>query len=70
MIKHLYDYPQLSEMALDLLACPAMAADCELAFSSAGRNISKTRSRINDETTEATECLRSWLKQGWIDIER
>ncbi|EKG09168.1 HAT domain-containing protein [Macrophomina phaseolina MS6] len=68
-IEHLYDYPQLSKMALDLLACPAMSADCERAFLSAGRNISKTRSRINDETAEATECLRSWLKQGWIDIE-
>lgn len=69
-IEHLYDYPQLSKMALDLLACPAMSADCERAFSSAGRSVSKTRSRINDETAEATECLRSWLKQGWIDTER
>ncbi|KAF2135117.1 uncharacterized protein K452DRAFT_239936, partial [Aplosporella prunicola CBS 121167] len=69
-VDHQNEYPKLSRMALDLLACPAMSSDCERTFSSAGRTIDKLRSRITEDTAEATECLRSWMGSGWVDTEQ
>ncbi|KAF2143525.1 uncharacterized protein K452DRAFT_211557, partial [Aplosporella prunicola CBS 121167] len=62
-------YPTLSRMALDLLACPAMSSDCERTFSTAGRSMSKLRSRLSEGTAEALACLSSWLPAGWVRTE-
>ncbi|KAF2136071.1 uncharacterized protein K452DRAFT_322659 [Aplosporella prunicola CBS 121167] len=62
-------YPTLSRMAIDLLACPAMSSDCERSFSAAGRSISKLCSRLTEGTAEAIACLHSWLPAGWVRTE-
>ena len=51
---------ELATMAWDTLAIPAMSAECERVFSSASRLITKYRNKINVDTIEANECLRSW----------
>jgi hypothetical protein len=49
-------------MALDVLSIPAMSAAPERLFSSSNLTISDRRNRINIDTVEATECLKSWRK--------
>lgn len=48
-------------MAYDLLSVPAMSAECERIFSSAGMMIVPKRNRLNEDIVEASECLRSWF---------
>ncbi|KAF2140812.1 uncharacterized protein K452DRAFT_229274, partial [Aplosporella prunicola CBS 121167] len=52
-------YPTLSRIVLDLLACPAISSNYERTFSSAGRSISKLRSRLSEGTAEAVTYLGS-----------
>ena len=60
------DYPYLSRMALDLLSIPAMSADPERLFSSAGQTITKRRNRLTINMIQAIECLKSWMGiQEW-----
>ena len=55
-------YPNLSNMALDYLSIPAMAAEPERVFSSCKVTLSDRRNRMGAELLEALECLKSWLK--------
>jgi len=59
-------FPDLSLMALDVLAIPATSAEIERVFSSAGQLITDRRNRLKDATIEAVECVKSWRKQGII----
>ena len=54
-------------MAVDLLSIPAMAADPERLFSSAGYMINDRRNRLNIDTIQALECLKSWYRLGQIE---
>jgi hypothetical protein len=54
-------YPALSVMALDLLSIPAMSAEPERLFSSAKITITDRKNRLQFESIEAIECLKSWL---------
>jgi hypothetical protein len=56
------DFPNLSRMALDVLSIPAMAADPERLFSSAGLTVTDRRNNLSIETIEALECIKSWAK--------
>jgi hypothetical protein len=60
------DFPTLHQFALDTLAIPATAADCERAFSSGRKLISPERNRLSDDIIEATECLKAWWDSGII----
>jgi len=60
-------FPQLSCLAVDLLSIPAMSAEAERLFSNARRTISDDRNRLEINTIEALECLKSWLKSGILD---
>ena len=51
----------ISKMAYDLLSVPAMSAECERIFSSAGMMIVPKQNCLNDDIVEASECLRSWF---------
>jgi hypothetical protein len=53
-------YPHLSKMAFNMLSRPAMAADVERLFSSAG--FTDRRNRMGIDRLEALECLTSWNK--------
>ena len=59
------DQPQsdLSMMAWDTLAIPAMSAECERIFSSASRLVTSLRESLQDEVIEANECLKNWYTQ-------
>lgn len=63
-----HKYPNLSRMALNILSIPAMSADVERLFSSAGLTLSDRRNRMGEELLEALECLKSWLKLKEFDI--
>ena len=47
-------------MGLDLLSIPAMSAEPERVFSGAKHTITDLRNRLNEQSIEATECLKSW----------
>ena len=49
-------------MALDILSIPAMAADPERLFSSAGLTVTDCRNNLSIETIKALECIKSWAK--------
>jgi hypothetical protein len=55
-------YPNLSVMAFDILSIPAMSAEPERLFSGAGITVTERRNRLDAETSEALECLKSWLR--------
>jgi hypothetical protein len=57
---HEAEYPHLARMAFDLLSIPAMAAECERTFSLAKLLITQQRNRMNEDTIEATQCLKNW----------
>jgi hypothetical protein len=49
-------------MALNILSIPAMSADVERLFSSAGLTLSDPRNRMGEALLEALECMKSWYK--------
>jgi hypothetical protein len=61
-------FPKLSQMALDILAIPAMAADCERSFSIARLTLSSQRHAMKWETIEMLQMLKNWLRNGDIVI--
>jgi ribosomal protein L37AE/L43A len=60
-------YPRLSHMAIDVLSVPAMSAEAERVFSGARRQIPWSRASLGAKTTEQMECLKHWLRKGWLD---
>ncbi|KAG7425161.1 hypothetical protein Forpi1262_v013723 [Fusarium oxysporum f. sp. raphani] len=62
-----FKYPRVAKMAIDVLSVPAMAAECERAFSSAGSMVSPQRTRLDASTIAVTQTVRSWLKAGLLE---
>jgi hypothetical protein len=60
-------YPRLSHMAIDVLSVPAMSAEAERVFSGARRQIPWSRASLGAKTIEQMECLKHWLRKGWLD---
>lgn len=54
---------EVSQLAWDTLAIPAMSAECERIFSSASRLVTSLRGSLQDDVIEANECLKSWYTQ-------
>ncbi|CCE35105.1 uncharacterized protein CPUR_02034 [Claviceps purpurea 20.1] len=63
------EYPRLARMAIDVLSIPAMSAECERTFSSAGTMVDSKRSRLEASTIAVTQTLRSWLRAGLVKDE-
>lgn len=61
-IAHRSSFPVLSQLALDILAIPAMATDCERSFSQAKLTLTSQRLSMSAETLEALQCLKDWIK--------
>jgi hypothetical protein len=59
-------YPNLSIMALDLLAIPSMSAEPERLFSGAKITITDRRNRLGIDAINATECCKSWFKKAYV----
>jgi hypothetical protein len=51
-------------MASDVLSIPAMSAEPERGFSSAGRMVSPLRSKLDSLTIHMAQCIRSWVQEG------
>jgi hypothetical protein len=62
-------YPQLSQLAIDILTCPAMSAESERVFSGTRRTVPWTRARLSSSTIEHLECTKHWQRAGVIDTE-
>ncbi|KID93617.1 transposase-like protein, partial [Metarhizium majus ARSEF 297] len=60
-------YPRLSRMAVDILSVPAMSAEAERVFSGARRQIPWSRANLGPKTIEQMECLKHWLRNGWLN---
>ena len=53
-------------MAFDIFSIPAMSAEPERVFSLAGAMCSPRRNRLNAESIQACQCLRSWDNVGIV----
>ena len=62
------DFSRLSRLALDILAIPAMAADCERVFSIAKLMITSQRHRLQALTIEMMQLLKHWVAEGAVKI--
>lgn len=62
-----FEYPRVARMATDILLVPAMAAECERTFSSAGSMVSSKRRRLDASTIAVTQTVRSWLRAGLLE---
>jgi hypothetical protein len=62
-----FEYPRVARMAIDILSIPAMSAECERTFSSAGSMVSPKRSRLDASTIAVTQTVRSWFRAGLLD---
>jgi hypothetical protein len=56
-------------MALNILSIPAMSADVERLFSSAGLTLSDRGNRMEEGLSEALECSKSWYKIKEFKLE-
>jgi hypothetical protein len=59
---HAQIWPNMTQMAFDLLSIPAMFAKCERVFSQAKLLITIQRNRLGNNIIEAVECLKYWYK--------
>ncbi len=57
--QQLKDYPNLGQLAVDILSIPAMSDFTEKVFSSAKQTLSDRRCKLGSDALEATECVRS-----------
>ena len=62
------EYPALSQLALDILAIPAMAADCERGFSLSKLAMTSQRQSMHPETLEFLQCLKNWSRTRGIRL--
>ena len=60
---HAETYPNLSRLARDYLGISATSASSERLFSSGSNLITDKRNRLKDDTNQAHECLKSWIKK-------
>lgn len=62
-----FESPRVARMAIDVLSIPAMAAECERTFSSAGCMVSSKRTRLDASTISVAQTVRSWLRAGFME---
>lgn len=62
------EFPTLSTLALDLFSIPAMAVDCERAFSLAKLTLTTQRLAMDPKTLEMVQCLKNWLRRDAVTL--
>ncbi|KAM6506810.1 hypothetical protein FALCPG4_19016 [Fusarium falciforme] len=67
-IDHRNAFPRLSRFALDVLAIPAMATDCERAFSLAKLTITSQRHSLLGSSIESVQLLKNWIRGGRVTL--
>ncbi|KAJ3453164.1 hypothetical protein MRS44_018819 [Fusarium solani] len=61
-------FPMVSQLALDILAIPAMATDCERSFSLAKLTLTSQRLSMTMETLGKLQCLKNWMRHGAVKL--
>jgi hypothetical protein len=67
-IDHKSSFPRLSRLALDIFAIPAMATDCERAFSLAKLSETSQRQAMQPDTLDELQCSKNWIRHGGITL--
>ena len=65
---HEVEWPQLAQMAFDLLVIPAMSSECERVFSSCAKQTTAESSSLSGLMLWHQECLKNWQNRGAIEI--
>uniref|UniRef100_A0A0D2XSY6 HAT C-terminal dimerisation domain-containing protein n=1 Tax=Fusarium oxysporum (strain Fo5176) TaxID=660025 RepID=A0A0D2XSY6_FUSOF len=65
---HQGQFPMISQLALDILAIPAMATDCERSFSLARLTLTTQKLSMTTETLEKLQCLKNWVRHGAVKL--
>lgn len=55
-------YPELSQLAIDVLSIPASSCHCERVFSEIGDLLEPKRRKLGPQLLSAIHCVRSWLQ--------
>ena len=58
-------YPQLAQLAIDVLTIPASSCDCERMFSELGDLLEPRRRKISSNLLAALQCIKSWRAAGF-----
>jgi hypothetical protein len=58
-------YPNLSQLALDVLTIPASSADCERLFSETGDIMEPQRRKLGSQLLAALVCIQRWDSAGF-----
>jgi hypothetical protein len=58
----------ISQLALDILAIPAMATDCERLFSQAKLTLATQRLSMATETLNKIQWLKIWVRNGAVNL--
>jgi hypothetical protein len=65
---HRGHFPMVSQLAVDILAIPAMATDCERSFCLAKLTVTTQRLLMTTETLEKLQCLKNWVRHGAVKL--
>jgi hypothetical protein len=63
MLRH--KYPELAQLAVDILSIPASSCDCKRLFSELGDLLEPRRRKIGSQMLAAIQCLKSWRASGY-----
>ena len=58
-------YPNLAQLAIDVLTIPASSCDCERMFSELGDLLKPKRRKMSSHLLAALQSLRSWIRAGF-----
>jgi len=58
-------YPQLAQLALDVLSIPSSSCECERLFSQLGDLLEPRRRSIGSQLLAALQCIKSWRADGF-----
>jgi hypothetical protein len=58
-------YPNLSQLAINVLSIPASSCECERCFSELGDLLEPRRRGISSELLAAIQCTRRWRRAGF-----
>ncbi|RKK60348.1 hypothetical protein BFJ69_g17231 [Fusarium oxysporum] len=65
---HQGQFPMVSQLALDILAMPAMATDYERSFSLVKLTLTSQRLSMTTGTLEKLQCLKNWVRHGAVKL--
>jgi hypothetical protein len=61
-------YPQLAQLAIEVLSIPGMSDKPERVFSGSRRRVPWDRTKTSARLLEASECAKDWTVQGILGI--